>query len=532
MFCKNPIAELERRKWEIMKEIESFAKKLLGDLSGVDKDTLTHLRKLLADSDYSKFLQGVESFRGEFNVNLNRFKTDLEDQIVYAIPENFGAVGDGLTDDTEAFENMLASGARFICITGSYKITGFSIPSNVCFFGNGVLIVEGKYIEDFGNRGFIIENANNVLFDGITIESGVNVLELFYVNNSDNVKITNVIVNGYAFDGLTVLNGLTKAITVQNSRNIIVSRCKIDGTNGKAIEFDTSEDIQVLENTITHTGRAGISLYFENKNAIIRGNVLKYNVIDFTIADGAIDVYDYSDNVTIEDNFVSGFGSSKQGACGIRSNGGNGVIIQNNTVVADSGYSTYAIGIGTRNTNSVGVTIRGNRFIQETPEMGACIRIQQLNLEKDENGENFYVEGVLITENDFDVKSSCIGVSIRNGVENIEIVNNYFRNGDINIQFSDAPFNNEPARISNNVVVSGNRLTGYCQVKNATNGLISNNFTKEKSILGIALANSHYFVISGNVGRLNAYYSTPVSIGADCTNCQSINNTNLNKITN
>lgn len=68
-------------------------------------------------------------------------------------PERFGAVGDGIADDTKAMRDAIAHG-RVLC-RGSYRLTEqITVEHDCCLYGGGTLIADG------GIRMFVFRNAS------------------------------------------------------------------------------------------------------------------------------------------------------------------------------------------------------------------------------------------------------------------------------------------------------------------------------------------------------------------------------------
>lgn len=61
---------------------------------------------------------------------------------LFVTPEMYGAVGDGITDDTAAFQEAINSGKGVQLMSNhTYKVTGLTIPADVYLYGNGSVIV-------------------------------------------------------------------------------------------------------------------------------------------------------------------------------------------------------------------------------------------------------------------------------------------------------------------------------------------------------------------------------------------------------
>lgn len=96
-------------------------------------------------------------------------------------PEMFGAVGDGVHDDTEAFKRALTRKNRVILLRGTYLISSFLVlPSNTHFFGCDSTIIFSDNFERFNDTFYIINSSyykdspevdSNISFHGITLTS-------------------------------------------------------------------------------------------------------------------------------------------------------------------------------------------------------------------------------------------------------------------------------------------------------------------------------------------------------------------------
>jgi hypothetical protein len=91
--------------------------------------------------------------------------------------KDFGAVGDGVADDTAAIQAALnfvgIDGGTLMLNNGTYLVTGLTIPANVTFFGQSWNAVIKSQIA--GSTDFIvIDSASNVTIEGIAFDMNQN----------------------------------------------------------------------------------------------------------------------------------------------------------------------------------------------------------------------------------------------------------------------------------------------------------------------------------------------------------------------
>lgn len=80
------------------------------------------------------------------------------DELAYATPQMFGAKADGVTDDTQAINNALASGKNVFFPVGTYKVTSsLVLPSGIIIEGASGLSVIKTYITD----GYVLKSASS-----------------------------------------------------------------------------------------------------------------------------------------------------------------------------------------------------------------------------------------------------------------------------------------------------------------------------------------------------------------------------------
>ncbi len=179
-----------------------------------------------------------------------KFSTSLKYKTIkdYVTPEMFGAIGDGVADDTTAVTKALLHDA--VCFLHSYKITE-AIETNAShIFGNGTIIAD---------NGFLICN-NNVVIEGITIENSAGTAILA----NESCLIRDITINGGQY-GINCGTKYTDVVDISNAKikNLIgAGSCGIQADNG---DFTTIRDCYI-ENIRTTSGQDadGIKFYSQN----------------------------------------------------------------------------------------------------------------------------------------------------------------------------------------------------------------------------------------------------------------------------
>jgi len=187
--------------------------------------------------------------------------------------KDFGAVGDGVTDDTAAIQAALTStysnnggrGIKLLFSAGTYLITSSLTTGSNQFlqFDPSVIINLVPLSNNETTSAFNSSNQTNVVFDGngATINgyrSGANPsiegnAAAFFVYGSDNVTIRNFNINNFSTDGITIAgdnstsgpstNVLIEGVVCNNNRRNGLSITHANGVtifNGKYINSNGS----------------------------------------------------------------------------------------------------------------------------------------------------------------------------------------------------------------------------------------------------------------------------------------------------
>jgi parallel beta-helix repeat protein len=149
--------------------------------------------------------------------------------------KDFGAVGDGIANDTVAIQAALSSGATSVHITaGTYLVTGLTVAASCTIYGNGVLKKGTASATPLLNI-----TASNVTVDGVEFrgasynatpttrvagDTAIRCVATSSVSPYANLAIRNVIINGFADFGVNVQYGQDTDVS-----NIAVAYCGYAG---------------------------------------------------------------------------------------------------------------------------------------------------------------------------------------------------------------------------------------------------------------------------------------------------------------
>ena len=209
-------------------------------------------------------------------------------------PEMFGAVGDGITDDTAAFNNALAGGGYILCkADATYLVDAeeqLIVDNNTILNLNGSTIKAKPNSADYYNI-IMIDCKHNVVVEngviigdrdghtGITGEWGYGV----YVHASNDVLINNLNISKCWGDGIAITNHDTEYNNGYRTHNIKVTNNKITDCRRQGISVMWCYDIFIHNNIIKDIGGTapGCAIDCEpnpgqtTKNVIISDNIFE-----------------------------------------------------------------------------------------------------------------------------------------------------------------------------------------------------------------------------------------------------------------
>lgn len=196
----------------------------------------------------------------------------------YVTPEDFGAIGDGIHDDTYAFKLMLNTKPKKVVLTNIYLISQIKLPENIHISGGTIKI--NYYAKDYATVTYKTKYSNYDAYPKIMPSSGIQL--------NSNIQLDNIkfIDNTTDFLGTTYTRILgTKQKYPDNNRvfdnnnictNISITNC--DFTNihfGTCIFIQRSSNIIINNNKINGYEWSGIQLMDGCENVDIFYNIIK-----------------------------------------------------------------------------------------------------------------------------------------------------------------------------------------------------------------------------------------------------------------
>lgn len=334
--------------------------------------------------------------------------------------KDFGAVGDGLVNDTAAFQAALnAYGAVFVPGGRAtvYMITSIAIPNHTTLFGLGATI---RQIAGTNSSMIVAQDtatATGLTLDGLTIDhNGPNVLGntvAILFNCCTRVLITNNVVLNARVHAIQLANIATDSRIENNlvdtfgtgglgsgvvlfrgaSRNAVVGnliRNGAAGTYGVLIDdASTSSTDSVPSNDNTISGNVISTVAFGVGVEGSLGNTVCNNVIDGIASGTGIDVSQGFGNAQSCDTMIAGniVRNVSGGGNGIRVVGSN-IIVENNLIATVTSTGRGIVLLTEAGAAQRNITIRNNTLRDQQATQAIRIAPTTVN--------NLVIEGNLI----------------------------------------------------------------------------------------------------------------------------------------
>ena len=275
-------------------------------------------------ADFSK-IAGVNVKDAKARNDIDNLKEKIESLLTNI--EDFGAVCDGVTDDTQAIKNCLNSGSiKIVFPTNKTTIISepIEIPNTVKHIELNNCHIKYNYeqVEDsIYESCFIVKNNDNLIIEGGKIE---------YTGTFD-------LGESYA--------GSINGILIENSNNVICKNMEVSNFNNNGIAIETNNDSNnyslniVVENCYLHHNRIAGVIFGNTKNLTINNNKLEYNGLETDGGTGygcaGLSTKNPIDTMIIN-NFTKGNYRN-----GIDFHSGTNGTIKNNIVDGDRLYGIY-----------------------------------------------------------------------------------------------------------------------------------------------------------------------------------------------
>jgi len=467
------------------------------EFDGSNRDTATKLTKTYMEDNVHQYLVDITS-------TLQSERKNVLD---------YGAVGDGVVDDTSAIESAIAalsSGGTLFFPTGTYLISNeIALTSNinVC----GTTMANSKITTATDNINiFSLTSLSNVVIESLFLEgnntrSAISNGNGIYCSGSTKIIIRDVRCEKFATDGIQFTGTCSQ---------FIVDSCFFDNNSDGFIDaadigIYQSNKFQIVNNKcLGGSNRHGI---FMQKN--IAGSGVT-PVIDFYVAGNNIeDKIRYGITVYTTDTFPG---------VDLQTNSNTRGFIENNTITGVGRMSIYALNTPYLSISKNIIKNGGSLLVNETLPAGS-IAINQCS--------NILIEGNQIQD-----AQLFHGISIAT-VFRLRLVNNLVSgSADAGVNFSTLTTTE-----SRDIVISGNVL-----VNNKIDGLdfiggdsthlvkgviISNNIMKDNTVRGMFLKYVDAPIISNNsirdCGRTaidcNTYVNDALITGNDIKDIDTLN---------
>ncbi len=244
--------------------------------------------------------------------------------------KDFGAKGDGLTNDIDAFNTSIHQGSVIYIPAGVYLIKDRIVLANI---SNKKIVFDpnSKIICDFNGLGYnadaihIIGNSHDLIIENANIENatafGIQILGEGYINKPYNITVKNLRTKNCTWGGLFI----------NSSHDIEVDKVFNDGgfraigTKAPINEPNVCYNVKISKVTSINTTQFCVQTYYGN-NILIEGCMLDASCT--TSQDRSCITVDRSKNTKVVNNFVKNSPANNIFVTGVE-----GVIVVGNTSI-------------------------------------------------------------------------------------------------------------------------------------------------------------------------------------------------------
>lgn len=263
------------------------------------------------------------------SITIDKLNSDLKLVLKkgYVTPQEFGAVGNGTTDDTEAFRLALAEAYRsnknVALISDYYLSSTIDVPSNVAIYGfsnleyvNTIIVSNniqtvfncrlGNYMHNFAIRPVTQSYQNIIGFkctgnDSLNLDANFIGIQISYMEKGIWVTGRNINIYDSLFSHCRYgIHIDVPTLNNQNYRGMWISRCRFHGI-GEEIDPATNQEMVFTDNT------AGILLDADGVSGNTSEQICDVIITDNVSDQGATLVKGYAQHCHITGNFVKTF---------------------------------------------------------------------------------------------------------------------------------------------------------------------------------------------------------------------------------
>lgn len=375
-------------EWQLFQKLGEWINKIIDSQNYVGSE----MEKVI--NSYNELYNYVDNYfknldlQEEVNNKLNEMVEDgtltnlLATYMPFIFPEMYGAKGDDIEDDTNAFItaiNEASSKKKKLYLSNkTYKVNAFTITlsNDLNIEGNNTII------ENTGELVIVGNNNNNIEIKNITIKNG----NTTSIQNFNNINLENYnTINQNKF-GILISNSnfvnINNSKFIENGKNLSFS--EISG-KGMAIFASTCSNVNVNNSYFEKNwGQSALRLSACNEININNNKFVNnmFRAIELPIVNG--NLYNY--NGKISNNYIIGCGyqninpENDERTNGIFGNGADGNVDVINNIIINSqengieGYFRHikgniidGTGVGTKPTNAcAGASVRCSSFENNT----------------------------------------------------------------------------------------------------------------------------------------------------------------------